>query len=314
MTRIPVIFDTDPGQDDAVAILFMLGAHEEIQPLALTAVAGNVGLHHTSRNARIVCEWAGRPDIPVHAGADRPLLVAPVTAEHVHGKTGLDGVPLHEPSMALADEHAVDFMVRTLHEAAPGSITLCPVGPLTNIALALRRDPGCVRGIREIVLMGGAYFEAGNITPAAEFNIYADPHAAQIVLQCGAPITMLPLDVTHQAQTTAERVSRWRALPNRCGPLAANIVTSLERYDVQKFGMHGAPMHDPCVIAYLLAPELFAGRRVNVEVETTSPLTLGATVVDWWGTSGRPANVHWINQVDADGLFARMTECLARLP
>jgi purine nucleosidase len=314
MTRPSIIFDTDPGQDDAVAILALLGASDRVDLLALTTVAGNVGLELTSRNARIVCEWARRPDIPVYAGCTQPLLRPLVTAEQVHGKTGLDGVPIHEPDMPLQGKHAVDFIVDSLREAAAGTITLCPVGPLTNIALALRKAPDIAGRIKEIVLMGGAYFAGGNISPAAEFNIFVDPEAAAVVLGSGVPLVMLPLDVTHQVCSSASRIARLHTLPNRCGPLAADILTSYERHDVQRFGVHGAPLHDPCVVAYLLQPALFKGRRVNVEVEMASPLTRGATVVDWWNVSGRPTNALYITEANADGVFALLTDCLARLP
>jgi purine nucleosidase len=312
--RQPFIFDTDPGQDDAVAILFALGASEQIDLLALTTVAGNVPVSYTTRNARVICDWAGRQDVPVYAGSDRPLLRPLVTAEEVHGKTGLDGVEIHDPVTPQQDGHAVDFIIDTLRAAEPGSVTLCPVGPLTNIALALAKAPDIVAGIKEIVLMGGTYFEAGNITPAAEFNIYVDPHAAEIVLSAGVPITMLPLDVTHKACITGSRIDKLRSLPNRAGKLVADILTSYARFDTQKFGLEGGPLHDPCVVAYLIKPELFKGRRVNVQVETASTLTLGATVVDWWGTTGQPANVNWITEIDAEGFYAQLTDSLATLP
>lgn len=314
MKQHRVIFDTDPGLDDAVAILFLLGARADIELLGLTTVAGNVGVELTTRNARIVCEWAGRGDVPVYAGADRPLVQPYQGAEHVHGASGLDGAPLHEPVIPVRSEHAVDFIIDTLRREPPGSVTLCPVGPLSNIALALRRAPDIAARIGRIVLMGGGYFAGGNMTPAAEFNIHTDPHAADIVLRSGAPIVMLPLDVTHQATTTPARVALLRDLPNRCGPLAASLLTSLERYDVQKLGQDGAPVHDPCVIAYLLRPDLFRGRTVNVVVELAGHYTTGATVVDWHGESGREPNALYLTEVDADGLFQLMAEALAHLP
>ncbi|WP_024302455.1 nucleoside hydrolase [Pseudogulbenkiania sp. MAI-1] len=314
MSRLSVIFDTDPGLDDAAAILALLGASDQVDLLALTTVAGNVGLPLTSRNARIVCEWAGRPDVPVYAGCEQPLLRPLVTAEQAHGKTGLDGVPIHEPDMPLQGRHAVDFIIDTLRAAPAGTITLCPVGPLTNIALALSKAPDIAPRIKEIVLMGGSYFAGGNISPAAEFNVFVDPEAAAIVLGSGVPLVMLPLDVTHQVRSSAPRLARLRALPNRCGPLAADILANHERHDVQRYGQHGAPMHDPCVVAYLLQPSLFSGRRVNVEVETASALTRGATVVDWWGVSGRAANALYLTEADADGVFALLADCLAKLP
>ena len=179
-----IVIDTDPGQDDAVAILLAL-ASPELDVLGVTAVAGNVPLDLTGRNARIVCELAGRRDIPVFAGCDRPMARDLVTAEHVHGKTGLDGAELPSPAMPLQDAHAVDFLIETLRREPSGTVTLCPLGPLTNVATALERAPDIADRIPQIVLMGGAYFEVGNITPAAEFNIYVDPEAARIVFASG---------------------------------------------------------------------------------------------------------------------------------
>lgn len=313
MRQIPIIIDTDPGQDDAVAILTALGS-PMLEVIGISVVAGNVPLERTQENARIICEWAGRHDIPVHAGCARPLLRPLVTAEHVHGKTGLDGVALHQPTLPLQSEHAVDFIVRTLRQRDSGSVTLCMLGPLTNLAMAIVKAPDIVARIKDIVLMGGAYFEGGNITPSAEFNIHVDPDAAATVLGCGAPITMLPLDVTHKARGTPARINLLRALPNRAGNLAADILTTLERFDVQRYGVNGAPLHDPTVIAYVLQPALFSGKHVHVAVEQGSELTLGATPVDWWGVTGKAANVYYITEVDADGFFALLAENLSRLP
>ena len=308
-----IIIDTDPGQDDAVAILLALASPEEIEVLGITAVAGNVPLTLTARNARIVCELAGRPDIRVFAGCDRPLARPLVTAEHVHGRTGLDGPELPEPRMALEEAHAVDFIVETLRREAPGTVTLCPLGPLTNIATAVRRAPDIAERVAGIVLMGGAYFEVGNVTPAAEFNIHVDPEAADIVFRSGAPITVVPLDVTHRALVTPARNAAFRALGTPVGLAVAQMTEFFERFDKEKYGAEGAPLHDPCVIAYLLRPALFAGRHVNVEIETTSELTLGMTVADWWGVTDRAPNATFLGEVDAEGVFTLLTERLGRL-
>ncbi len=307
-----IIIDTDPGQDDAVAILLALGS-SELEVAGITAVAGNVPLGLTEKNARKICELAGRPDIEVFAGAVRPLMRALVTAEEVHGQTGLNGPQLPEPEMALQDRHAVDFLVETLMREESGSITLCALGPLTNIALALIREPKIAPRIREIVLMGGGFFEGGNITPAAEFNIHVDPHAADIVFRSGVPIVMMPLDVTHKALTTAKRIDAIRGLGTRIGDAVAAMLEFFERFDEEKYGTDGGPLHDPCVIAYLLRPELFAGRTCNVTVETTSELTMGMTVVDWWGVTGRPANALVMRDVDSNGFFELLTQRLGRL-
>lgn len=308
-----IIIDTDPGQDDAVAILLALGSPNDIDLLGITAVAGNVPLDLTQKNARIVCELVGRTDIPVYAGCDAPLKRALVTAEHVHGKTGLDGPQLDDPTMPLSEGHAVDFIIDTLRAQDAGTVTLCPLGPLTNIATALEKAPDIAERIQEIVLMGGAYFQVGNITPAAEFNIYVDPEAADIVFQSGVPIVVLPLDVTHKALTTAPRVQAFRDLGNEAGRMTAEWTDFFERFDKEKYGSAGAPLHDPCVIAYVLKPELFSGRHVNVEIETQSELTLGMTVADWWRVTDRPANALFIGDIDVDGFFGLINERLATL-
>ncbi|SDE18502.1 nucleoside hydrolase [Limimaricola pyoseonensis] len=305
-----IIIDTDPGQDDAVAILLAL-ASPELEVLGLTAVAGNVPLDLTQRNARQVVELAGR-DTPVYAGCDAPLARPLVTAEHVHGKTGLDGITLPEPKLPLQEQHAVDFIIDTLRREPAGSVTLCPLGPLTNIATAFRRAPDIVGRVQRIVLMGGGYFEGGNITPAAEFNIYVDPEAAAEVFGCGRPVTVLPLDATHKALTSKEWIATMRDM-GRIGEVVASWTDFFERFDVAKYGSQGAPLHDPCVIAWLLKPELFSGREINVEIETGSDLTLGMTVADWWGVTDRPKNALFIGDVDRDGFFDLLTERIGRL-
>lgn len=313
MKQRKIIIDTDPGQDDAVAILLALASPDELDVLGITCVAGNVPLALTSKNARMVCELAGRADMRVFAGCDRPMGRDLVTAEHVHGKTGLDGPSLPEPTMPLQDQHAVDFIIETLRNQAPGSVTLCPLGPLTNIATALTRAPDIAGKITEIVLMGGAYFEVGNITPTAEFNIYVDPQAADIVFRSGVPITVMPLDVTHKALVTKPRNDAFRALGTAVGVAVAEMTDFFERFDKEKYGSAGAPLHDPCVTAYLLKPDLFSGRRINVEIETGSELTMGMTVADWWGVTDREPNAFFVGDLDADGFFSLLTERLARL-
>ena len=310
--RRKIIIDTDPGQDDAVAILLALGS-AELDVIGITAVAGNVPLSLTETNARKICELAGRPDVKVFSGAVRPLVRSLVTAEHVHGKTGLDGPVLPDPTMKLQAQYAVDFIVETLMREEAGTVTLCALGPLTNIALALIREPRIAPRIREIVLMGGGFFEGGNITPTAEFNIYVDPHAAEIVFGSGAPIVVMPLDVTHKALTTAKRIEALRKLGSKVGDAVASLLDFFERFDEEKYGTDGGPLHDPCVIAYLLKPELFKGRQCNVAIETASDLTMGMTVIDWWGVTDRPKNAMVMRDIDADGFFALLTERLGRL-
>ena len=306
-----IIIDTDPGQDDAVAILLAL-ASPELEVLGITAVAGNVPLPLTLRNARAICELAGRPDLPVYAGCDAPLEGRLVTAENVHGATGLDGITLPEPTMPVQDRHAVDFLVETLRREPAGSVTLVPIGPLTNIAAAFRQAPDVIARVGRIVMMGGAYFEVGNVTPAAEFNIFVDPLAAAEVFAAGADLVVVPLDVTHRALTSRAWVEGMRA-SGRVGEVVASWTDFFERYDRAKYGHDGAPLHDPCAVAYLIAPELFSGRRINVEIETEGRFTRGMTVADWWGVTGRPANALFIRDLDAPRFFDLLTERIGRL-
>lgn len=306
-----IIIDTDPGQDDAVAILLAL-ASPELEVLGLSVVAGNVPLALTEVNARKICELAGRADLPVHAGCDAPLMRKLVTAEEVHGKSGLDGVELPAPTMPLQPQHAVDFIIDTLRREPPKTVTLVPVGPLTNIATAFDRAPDIIERVQEIVLMGGAYFEVGNITPAAEFNIFVDPEAADIVFRSGAELTVVPLDVTHQALTSRDWVETMRKL-GPLGQAVASWTDFFERYDTAKYGSQGAPLHDPCTIAYLLRPELFTGRYINVEIETAGKFTTGMTVADWWRVTGRPANANFLRTIDRDSFYAMLTDRLSAL-
>jgi purine nucleosidase len=309
----PIIIDTDPGTDDAVAILLVLAA-PELEVLSLVAVAGNLPLAMTERNARAILELAGRPDIPVYAGCPRPMSPGVITAEHAHGESGLGGLVLPPPALLPRAEHGVDVVVEMLRRAAPRSVTVCALGPLTDIAIALVKAPEIGERIAELVVMGVASHALGNTTPAAEFNIHADPLAAALVFDSGVPITMIPLDLTHQVLATAERIERIRALGNSCGLAAAELMAPPSRL---RRGRGAAPawaLHDPCVIAYLIAPELFEGAEVNVAIETQSPLTLGMTVVDWRGISGRRPNARVMTRIDDDGFFALLAERLARLP
>jgi purine nucleosidase len=308
-----IIIDTDPGQDDALAILLALASPDDIDLLGIVAVAGNATLPQTQRNIRVICEVANRRDVKCFAGCDKPMSRPLLTAEHVHGATGLDGIDLPEPTMQLQPQHGVDFIIDTLRSHEPGTVTLCPLGPLTNIATAMTRAPDIIPRIQDIVLMGGAYFEVGNITPAAEFNIYVDPEAADIVFRSGVKLTVVPLDVTHKVLTTKARIDAFRAFRTHLGDVIVAWLNFFERFDVQKYGSDGGPLHDPCVIAYLLEPHLFSGRFINVEIETQSPLTLGMTVADWWGVTNRTRNAMFLGAVHADGFYALLTDRLSRL-
>jgi purine nucleosidase len=312
MLRRKVIIDCDPGQDDAIMLLLALASPDELDVVGVTAVAGNVPLALTQRNARLICELAGRDDVKVYAGCPRPMVRQLITAEEVHGVSGIDGMDIREPRLPLHRQHAVDFIVATLMNSADDSVTLVPTGPLTNVAMAMVMEPAILRKIREIVLMGGAMREGGNTTPSAEFNIRVDPHAAHVVFQCGRPIVVMGLDVTHQVLATPQRIEQIRALDHDVARAACGMLSAFNRFDSNKYGVEGAPLHDPCTIAYLLAPELFQSKACNVEVEVHSELTMGHTAVDFWNVSGRPANARWVHAVDADAFYGLLTERLAR--
>jgi purine nucleosidase len=307
---IPLIIDCDPGVDDAIALLLTL-ASPEFDLLGIVTVGGNVPLEVTAANARRICELADRRDISVFAGCPRPMLRALVTAAEVHGETGLIGVDLPVPTMTLQSEHGVAWMIRTILES-PQPVTIATLGPLTNLAMAIVQAPQITTNIQRVVVMGGS-MSGGNITPTAEFNLYCDPHAAQIVLTAGLPLTLIGLDVTHGAIATPERLQRLRSIGAPLGPIVADLLTAYGEYDQQRYGFAGAPLHDPCVIAYLLQPQLFATRDCFVEVETVSPTSMGQTIVDWWQVTGRSPNATVAAKIDAVGFYALLGDRLARL-
>lgn len=294
-------------------LLMALAVPDQLDILGITAVAGNVPLEPTQRNARIMCELAGRTDVPVYGGCARPMVRDLITAEAVHGQSGIDGVTIYEPDLPLQDLHAVDYLVDALMKAPAAGLTLVPTGPLTNVAMAMVKEPAIVPRIREIVIMGGAMREGGNTTPSAEFNILVDPHAADVVFNCGRPIVAMSLDVTHQVLSTPKRLEAIGAIGTKAGTAVRGMLEFYNRHDTEKYGTEGGPLHDPCTIAYLLKPELFRGKRCHVAVETHSELTMGATVVDYWGVTGRAPNATWITHADADGFYELLNECLRRL-
>ena len=307
-----VIIDCDPGQDDAVALFLAMSSPDELELLGITTVAGNVPLELTQRNARMMCDIAGRLEMRVFAGCERPLTLEPITAEYIHGATGIDGVEVFQPETPLQEQHAVDFIIETLLAADESSVTLVPTGPMTNIAMAIRREPAILDRIEQIVAMGGAMREGGNRSPSAEFNVLADPHAAEVVYNCGRPVTAMGLDVSHQVLSTRERVARIREVGNPVADATAGMLSFFHRYDTKKYGTEGAPLHDPCTIAWLLRPELFRTKRCNVSVEKESKLTLGHTAVDFWQVTERPPNVDWSYEVDAEGFYDLLVERLGR--
>jgi purine nucleosidase len=311
--RRDVIIDTDPGADDVVALLLALASPKELNVMAITTVAGNVRIDKTSRNARLAREWAGREDVPVYAGAGKPLVRTPIYAENIHGKEGLPGVQVHEPKQPLAEGNAVQYLIDTLRKAAPHSVTIAMLGPQTNLALALIQAPDITEGIKEVVVMGGAHFNGGNITPVAEFNLYADPDAAKVVLASGVKLTYVPLDVTHKILTSEQRLKQIDGLSNQAGKLVSNILNEYVKADMVHYGLPGGPVHDASVIAWMLKPELFSGRQVNLVVDNREGPTHGQTIVDWYDTLAQNKNVFWVENGDAQGFFDLLTQRLATL-
>jgi purine nucleosidase len=303
-----VILDTDPGHDDAIAILLAV-ASDELDLRALTTVAGNVPVEKTTYNALRLLDLAGARRVPVYRGCARPMVKDLVTAEYVHGASGLDGPDLPEPSRTDEVLHAVDFLVTELMRAPERSVTVCLVGPMTNMGVALVIEPAIAGRIAEFVIMGGSFHAGGNVTPMAEFNVFVDPHAAHVVLTSGVPTTIMPLDVTHQAQATPFRVARLRSLHSSVGDAVCALLDFAGKYDIAEHGFAGYPLHDPTVIAYLIEPELFTSRAAHVSVITDSGPAQGQTIADWSATT---PNAQVMVSIDTDGFFHLLTERLGR--
>jgi len=301
-----LIVDCDPGRDDAVALFLALAADDALDLRAVTAVAGNVPVARTAANARRICAFAGRDDVPVFAGCPRPILRPLVTAPHVHGESGIAGLALPPVAVPLAPGHAVDALIDRLR-ASPEPITIAALGPLTNLALAFVMAPEIVANVREIVLMGGS-LGAGNVTPAAEFNAYVDPHAAAVVFDAGARVVMIGLDVTRHTSASEARIAALREGGGRVGAAVADMLAHGPR---AREG--GAPLlHDVCVIAYLLAPGLFETRPVRIAVETAEGPEVGRTrAVEM--KDGNPPNAQVAVDLDSDGLYRLLISRLARL-
>ncbi|WP_429156773.1 pyrimidine-specific ribonucleoside hydrolase RihA [Aeromonas allosaccharophila] len=305
---LPVILDCDPGHDDAIALILAL-ASPELKVLAVTTSAGNQTPDKTLNNALRILTLLGRDDIPVAAGAPKPLARELIIADNVHGESGLDGPTLPDPAFAPQAMTGIELMAKCLRES-PEPVTLMPTGPLTNIALLLAAHPELKGKIARIVLMGGAA-GAGNWTPAAEFNIYVDPEAADMVFKSGIPITMCGLDVTHEAQVMDEDIERVRAITNPVAQCVAGLLDFFMIYHRDpKWGFAGAPLHDPCTIAWLLNPALFHGVECRVDIETRGEHTVGMTVVDRYGLSGKPANALVLLGLDRAGFIDLLVERL----
>jgi inosine-uridine nucleoside N-ribohydrolase len=305
--RQRIVLDCDPGHDDAIAIL--LAAHAPNLKLeAITTVAGNQTLDKTSRNALRVCTVAAIRDVPVAAGMDRPLVREQHTAPSIHGKSGLDGPTLPEPDVPLAPIHAVDLLIELLL-ASDGDITIVATGPLTNVAAAIRRAPRIVPKIQRIVLMGGA-IGLGNTTPAAEFNIYVDPEAAHIVFTCGRPVTMVGLDVTHQAQATAEVRERIRALGTPVATMVDGLLEFFAKSYREVYGFSGPPVHDPCAVAHVIDPTLLRAQPMHVDIELRGEHTAGRTVCDVHGMLGKEPNAEVGLSIDVPRFWDLLIETL----
>jgi len=308
MASLPIMIDCDPGVDDAIALMLAI-ASPELNILGITTVAGNVPMESIQRNARQICELARRPDLKVFRGCSRPMVRVLETAKDIHGEGGLAGISFPEPTMPLQVQHGVDFLIETLlHASEP--ITLATLGPLTNVAIALIKEPRITANIKEIVLMGGST-TFGNITASAEFNLYVDPHAAHVVFTSQVPLTMIGLNVTHTVLSTPARRDRLHANGNAPSRIAAEMLAFYGANEAKVLGLEGSPLHDPCVIAYLLNPALFKATPAQVEVELHSPLTLGRTVVDLH-PKGRP-NAQVVLHADAEGFYRLLSDRLARL-
>ncbi|GAA4006375.1 nucleoside hydrolase [Deinococcus rubellus] len=306
----PVILDGDPGHDDAVNILLACSS-PELEVLGVTTTYGNVGLERTTYNARVVRELIGA-SFPIYPGADRPLVVPRLSAEAVHGESGLDGPDLPTPTREAESLHAAQFIINSVR-ARPNKITLLPTGPLTNLALAFRLAPDIVPRVREVVWMGGS-LDTGNWTPSAEFNALCDPHAARIVFESGVKLTMFGLNATHQAIANPARVAAFRQLGTRVGEFTAVLLEFFAEHHRERYGWDGGALHDPMTAAYLSAPELFGVQPMWVDIDTTEGPSAGRTVCDVWKVTGQPPNADVALTVDADGFFALLTERLGRYP
>jgi purine nucleosidase len=305
-----IILDCDPGHDDALAIMLAL-ASPELEVLGMTVTYGNVGLENTLNNALKIRELCGS-SVPVFAGVPMPLVSSRISAEFVHGRSGLDGPKLPEATRGAEAGRAVDFIIESVL-AHPHEVTICPVGPMTNLALAMRLEPKIVPKIQKIVLMGGST-TLGNWSPAAEFNILCDPHAAKIVFEAPVPTVMFGLNVTHQALALPEHIAAIRQNGNRTSLVAAELLEFFKLSYQKRYGYEGPALHDPCVIAYLLEPSLFALETLHVEVDDSSGASFGRTVVDVYKVTNKAPNTDVAMSVDANGYFRLLAERLARLP
>ena len=308
MERRKIILDCDPGHDDAIALM-MAAKHPSLELLGVTIVAGNQTLEKTLVNGLNVCQKLGL-SVPVYAGMKRPIMRQQIVAADIHGESGLDG-PVFDPLTKKPEpEHAVSYLIRTLM-ASEGDITLVAVGPLSNVAVAMRMEPGIVSKIREIVLMGGAY-GTGNVTPSAEFNIYADPEAARVVFTSGVPIVMMGLDLTNQTVCTADVIERMRNTGNRAGALFADIMSFTLKTQAEVYGLAGGPVHDATCIGYLIDPDCITTKDMYVEIDVNEGPCYGRTVCDELGITGKTPNAKVGTKIDTPRFWDRVEECIRR--
>lgn len=307
-----VIIDCDPGVDDGVALLLAFAASDVLKLRGITTVAGNVAATLTARNTCLIREIAAREDVPVYAGCVQPMQRKPVEAGHFHGESGLGDLPIRTPRKGPEALHAVEFLIRELTTAPAASISLVITGPMTNVATAIQRRPEVLRGVREFAIMGGARSAGGNITPSAEYNIYADPHAAQVVFNAGPPVYAFGLDATHQVRATPARTAALAALDTPAAGTARDLLEFANALPANGPREQGSPLHDPCPIAWLIEPSLFEFRRCHVDVETESALTAGHTAVEFRSRADRAQNVQWATRANGDGVFALLTRLLAQ--
>lgn len=303
MNRQALIIDCDPGVDDAVGLMLAFGS-AELELLAITAVGGNVPVEKTARNARMLRQIAGREDVPVFAGADRPLRREPAGAGEFHGAEGLGDMAPFEPDAPCADGHAADAIVKMVVDRPEKSVALAVMGPLTNVALALRREPGLAQRLGPVAVMGGARSEGGNITASAEFNIWADPEAAAEVLASGSDVVLFGLDATHQVRATEERIAALEAIGTARADTAAAMMRFSQRVERKIVGWDAPPVHDPCPVAWLLKPALFQLAACRIRVETESELTRGHTAVEFREAVAGSLPHRWATAADADRVFA----------
>lgn len=307
----PIIFDCDPGNDDAVALLVTMASPEDFTLLGITTVAGNVTLDNTHVNARKICELAGKTGIPVFAGCPRPLVGEPFISDGAHGQTGIDGAILPHVQMPLQKEHAVDFIVRTL-KTHPEPVTICLTGPLTNMAMAINMDPTILDNVEEFVIMGGS-ITAGNITAAAEFNFFCDPYAAKVLVECGKKTTIMTLDITHKVLATTANIQRLRSIGNNPADQVANMMEATMEFDMVNFRLEGRAIHDACVPIYLLRPDLFSAHPAQIYIETAQGGSYGNSIISFY-----PKHLPdhpWIfvpNDIDGEGVFNVILDRLSR--